>query len=178
MVCDRCIMVVNNVFDDLDIPVKDVKLGEVETIDAIDDEQRSVLDERLAHLGFELLSDKKSILIDKIKNAIIDYVHYADIEKSENLSSYIQHKVNRDYSSLSSIFHSDQGVTIEQYAIQQRIERVKELLLFNQLNMNEISYQLGYSSVNHLSAQFKKVTGLTPTQFKKQANQRKPLDKV
>lgn len=178
MVCDRCIMVVNNVFADMNIAVSDVKLGEVETKAPIDDEQRSALDKRLAELGFELLNDKKSILIDKIKNTIIDYVHYSDVEKSENLSSYIQHRVNRDYSSLSSVFHADQGVTIEQYAIQQRIERVKELLLFDELNMNEISYELGYSSVNHLSAQFKKVTGLTPTQFKKQANQRKPLDKV
>lgn len=178
MVCDRCILVVKQLLDAMDIPFKAVGLGEIELARDLEAEQEEEVKEKLAELGFEWLDNRKFVLVERIKSAVIAYIHHGK-NNGESLTTYIQNTIDKDYSSLSSLFTITQGITIEQYAIQQRIEKAKELLLYDELNLNEISWNLGYSSVQHLSSQFKKLTGLTPTQFKKLKNNlRLPLDKV
>ena len=180
MVCNRCIKVVKEELEKLDIQVETIELGKVGISENLDIDQtekvRSVLDEN----GFELIDDKKSQLIDRIKTIIIEKTHYSNNEKeSVNFSEMIVGEVGHDYSYLSKLFSSVEGITIEKYIINQKIEKVKELLVYGELTLNEISYQLGYSSVQHLSNQFKKVTGLTPSHFKNlKENKRKPLDEV
>lgn len=179
MVCDRCILVVKQLLDAMDIPFKAVGLGEIELARDLEAEQEEEVKEKLAELGFEWLDNRKFVLVERIKSAVIAYIHHGKNDGEESLTTYIQNTIDKDYSSLSSLFTITQGITIEQYAIQQRIEKAKELLLYDELNLNEISWNLGYSSVQHLSSQFKKLTGLTPTQFKKLKNNlRLPLDKV
>lgn len=179
MVCDRCILVVKQLLDAMDIPFKAVGLGEIELARDLEAEQEEEVKEKLAELGFEWLDNRKFVLVERIKSAVIAYIHHGKNNGEESLTTYIQNTIDKDYSSLSSLFTITQGITIEQYAIQQRIEKAKELLLYDELNLNEISWNLGYSSVQHLSSQFKKLTGLTPTQFKKLKNNlRLPLDKV
>ncbi|AWG24168.1 helix-turn-helix domain-containing protein [Flavobacterium kingsejongi] len=179
MVCDRCILVVKQLLDAMDIPFKAVGLGEIELARDLEAEQEEEVKGKLAGLGFEWLDNRKFIVVERIKSAVIAYIHHGKNDGEESLSTYIQNTIDKDYSSLSSLFTITQGITIEQYAIQQRIEKAKELLLYDELNLNEISWNLGYSSVQHLSSQFKKLTGLTPTQFKKLKNNlRLPLDKV
>ena len=179
MVCDRCILVVKQLLDAMDIPFKAVGLGEIELARDLEAEQEEEVKKKLAELGFEWLDNRKFVLVERIKSAVIAYIHHGKNDGEESLTTYIQNTIDKDYSSLSSLFTITQGITIEQYAIQQRIEKAKELLLYDELNLNEISWNLGYSSVQHLSSQFKKLTGLTPTQFKKLKNNlRLPLDKV
>lgn len=179
MVCDRCILVVKQLLDAMDIPFKAVGLGEIELSRDLEAEQEEEVKGKLAELGFEWLDNRKFVLVERIKSAVIAYIHHGKNDGEESLTTYIQNTIDKDYSSLSSLFTITQGITIEQYAIQQRIEKAKELLLYDELNLNEISWNLGYSSVQHLSSQFKKLTGLTPTQFKKLKNNlRLPLDKV
>ena len=144
-----------------------VDLGMVEILEDITPLQREQLKTNLLRSGLELLEDKKSILIDKIKNVIIEMIHYADELPKETYSEYISSKLGYDYTYLSNIFSEVKGTTIQQYIIVHKIERVKELLLYNELNLTEISYLLNYSSVAHLSNQFKKITGLSPSFFKK-----------
>ena len=144
-----------------------VDLGMVEILEDITPLQREQLKTNLRRAGLELLEDKKSILIDKIKNVIIEMIHYADELPKETYSEYISSKLGYDYTYLSNIFSEVKGTTIQQYIIVHKIERVKELLLYNELNLTEISYLLNYSSVAHLSNQFKKITGLSPSFFKK-----------
>ena len=180
MVCNRCIKVVKEELEKLDIQVETIELGKVGISENLDIDQtekvRSVLDEN----GFELMDDKKSQLIDRIKTIIIEKTHYSNKEKEPvNFSEMIVGEVGHDYSYLSKLFSSVEGITIEKYIINQKIEKVKELLVYGELTLNEISYQLGYSSVQHLSNQFKKVTGLTPSHLKNlKENKRKPLDEV
>lgn len=180
MVCNRCIKVVKDELTGLGLDIEEVKLGEVKlktSEDQVDfDAVRTALEEN----GFELLDDRKSTLIEKVKNAVIEAVHQRDtIDIHINWSYYIEEKVGTDYQYLSSLFSSTEGVTIERYIILQRIERVKEWLAYGDFNTSEIAYKLGYSSVQHLSTQFKKVTGMTPSEFKKLHNrERKPLDKI
>jgi AraC-like DNA-binding protein len=143
-----------------------VDLGMVEILEDIAPFQFSELKKNLAISGLELLDDKKSILIEKIKNVIIEMVHYTDEIPKVNYSDYISEKLNHDYTYLSNIFSEVKGITIQQFIINHKIERVKELLLYDELNLTEISYILNYSSVAHLSNQFKKVTGLSPSFFK------------
>jgi AraC-like DNA-binding protein len=148
-------------------------LGMVEMLEDITAQQQDQLKVNLLRSGLELLDDKKSILIDKIKNVIIEMVHYSDQLPKVNYSEYISEKLDYDYTYLSNIFSEVKGITIQQFIIIHKIERVKELLLYNELNLTEIAYQLHYSSVAHLSNQFKKVTGLSPSFFKQLKQKRK-----
>lgn len=166
MVCSRCKMVVKDTLEANGIKTVSVELGEVDTTEQISKEQVSTIDAALKRLGFELIDDKKSKTIEKIKNAIITLVHHSDHDLKTNLSTYISAQIQQDYNYLSNLFSEVEGTTIEKYFISQRIEKVKELLVYDELSLSEIAYQLGYSSVAYLSNQFKKVTGFTPSYFK------------
>jgi AraC-like DNA-binding protein len=179
MVCDRCIMVVKQILNQFNIPFIDVNLGEVLLANTLSKQQKDTLDKALTNMGFEILDDKKSKLIEQIKVAIIDLVHHQQLELKNNLSEYISQKLHHDYGYLSNLFSEVEGTTIEQYFIAQKIEKVKELLVYEELTLNQIAADLNYSSVAHLSNQFKKVTGMTPTNFKKiKSIKRKTIDKV
>lgn len=167
MVSLRCKMLVKEELKKLGLHYVVVDLGVVEILEDITQQQRSQLKENLLRSGLELMDDKKSILIEKIKTLIIEMVHYSEDVPKINYSEYISEKLNYDYTYLSNIFSEVKGITIQQFIIINKIERVKELLLYDELNLTEISYRLNYSSVAHLSNQFKKVTGLTPSFFKK-----------
>jgi YesN/AraC family two-component response regulator len=166
MVSLRCKLVVKSALDKLGIHYGIVELGEVQLRDSISEAQRSQLKEILAKSGLELMDNKKAMLIEKIKNIIVEMVHYSDEGPRVNFSDYLADKLEYDYTYLANLFSHATGITIEHYIIAHKIERVKELLLYDELNLTEISYKLNYSSVAHLSHQFKKVTGLTPTYFK------------
>lgn len=179
MVCDRCIMVVQHELDKLGLPVKQVKLGEAILENELSDEEKNRVGTVLSSLGFELIDDKKSRIIEKIKNIIIDLVHYQDAETNKNLSDILSQELHRDYNYLSNLFSEVESTTIEKYYIAQKIEKVKELLVYDELSLSEIAARLNYSSVAYLSNQFKKVTGLTPSHFRQIGEgRRKPLDKV
>lgn len=179
MVCSRCIMVVQNELDKLGLNVKSVKLGEVALAEEPTSKQKDALTEVLDALGFEVIDDKKSRIIEKIKNIIIDLVHYQDNDTKINLSDVLSDKLHHDYNYLSNLFSEVEGTTIEKYFIAQKVEKVKELLVYDELSLSEIADRLNYSSVAYLSNQFKKVTGLTPSHFKQiKEDKRKPLDKV
>jgi len=178
MVCDRCVMIVRQHLNALAIDYNKVELGEVHLNKPITEEQLAALKEDLHTLGFELLDDRKVSIVTQIKSAIIRYIHCDnDSEMNKKLSVLLSEKLGIDY--LSSLFSAVEGVTIEKYVILQRIERAKELLAYNELSLNEIADKLCYSSVQHLSQQFKKVTGLTPSQYKQSKEVgRTPLDQV
>jgi YesN/AraC family two-component response regulator len=180
MVCDRCILVVRQQLDALSIEYTTIELGEVKLQKLITQDQFLSLKDRLHLLGFELLDDRKASLTTQIKSAIIRYIHCEDTtEMNKKLSVLLEEKLGVDYNYLSALFSSLEGITIEKYVILQRIERVKELLDYNEMSLNEIADKLCYSSVQHLSQQFKKVTGLTPFQYKQSKEVgRKPLDQV
>lgn len=180
MVCNRCIKVVAEELTRLGFSIKSIVLGEVQLKESLNENDISRIRQILAENGFELIDDRKSQLINRIKTLIIEFIHY-DREKPEHvkLSDFLAKELGHDYSYLSKLFSSVEGVTIEKYLILQKIEKVKELLVYNELSLNEISCQLGYSSVQHLSNQFKKITGLTPSHFKEVGKDRRnPLDKV
>lgn len=166
MVSLRCKMVLKSELDKLGLHYGVVDLGVVEVNENINIEQRHQLKIALAKSGLELMDDQKSILIDKIKKVIVEMVHYTEEPLKINFSNFLSSKLDYDYTYLANLFSEVTGITIEQYIISHKIERVKELLMYNELNLTEISYLLNYSSVAHLSNQFKKVTGLTPTYFK------------
>ncbi len=180
MVCTRCIAVVKQVFEKMHIIPVRVNLGEVELEENLSDIQLNTLRIQLADKGFELLDNRKTMIVEKVKNIIIEVIHGKDeIAIKVNFSHLIQQKLSNEYNYISSLFSNTEGITIEQYIILQRIERAKELLVYNELSLSEISYKLGYKSVQHLSAQFKKVTGLTPSHFKNiKENRRKSLDQL
>lgn len=179
MVCNRCIMVVQNELDKFRLNVKNIKLGEITLQKDLPDDVKAKLGNALTALGFELIDDKKSRIIEKIKNVIIDLVHYQDSETKLNLSDVLSNELHHDYNYLSNLFSEIEGTTIEKYFISQKIEKVKELLVYDELSLSEIAYRLNYSSVAYLSNQFKKVTGLTPSHFKQiKEEKRKPLDKL
>ena len=161
MVSLRCKMVVKEELKKLGIHYVILDLGMVEILQDITEEQRSLLKINLLRSGLELLEDQRSILIERIKNVITEMVHYSDELPDTNYSEYISKKVGHDYTYLSNIFSEVKGITIQQFIIMHKIERVKELLLYDELNLTEISYKLHYSSVAHLSNQFKKITGLS-----------------
>lgn len=173
MVSLRCKMVVKNELKHLGLHYTFVELGMVEVLEEITPAQLQLLKISLKKSGLELLDDKKSILIEKIKNVITEMVHYSDELPRVNYSDYISEKLNLDYTYISNIFSEVKGITIQQFIINHKIERVKELLLYDELNLTEISYKLHYSSVAHLSNQFKKITGLSPTYYKKLGQKRK-----
>lgn len=166
MVCGRCKMVVKSEFDQLGLPTISVELGQVELKEAITESQKEILLKNLQALGFDIIDDKKSITAEKIKNLIVDLVHHKNNELKINLSDYLVENLHQDYSTLSNLFSEIEDTTIEKYFIRQKIEKVKELLVYNELSLSEIADILSYSNVAHLSNQFKKVTGFTPTHFK------------
>jgi AraC-like DNA-binding protein len=179
MVCNRCILVVQNELDKLGLAVKNIKLGEVVLKKEPNKEERQQLEEILTPLGFQVIDDRKSRVIEKIKNVIIDLVHHQDNDTKNNLSEVLSNELNHDYNYLSNLFSEVEGTTIEKYFIAQKIEKVKELLVYDELSLSEIAFRLNYSSVAYLSNQFKKVTGLTPSHFKQiREDKRKPLDEV
>ena len=179
MVCNRCVMVVRDEMEKLGLDVSNVILGEVWLNQELSNEQKEKVRETLEPLGFELIDDRKSRNIEKIKNIIIDLVHHKDSLLQTNLSDLLSAELNHDYSYLSNLFSEVEGTTIEKYFIAQKIEKVKELLVYDELSLSEIAYRLNYSSVAYLSNQFKKVTGLTPSHFRQiKETKRKPLDEV
>ena|SRR5690554_2980182 len=179
MVCNRCIMVVKNELEQLGLHPTEVTLGEVRLAEAVDQSTKVALSAALEPLGFQLIDDRRSQLIELIKSSIITLVHHQDQTLKTNLSDYLSEKLNQEYSYLSSLFSEVEGTTIEKYYIAQRIEKVKELLVYDEWSLSEIAVHLNYSSVAYLSNQFKKVTGLTPSHFKKiRADKRRPLDEV
>ncbi len=174
MVSLRCKLMVREELEKLGLHYTTLDLGMVEILEDLSAVQHELLKQNLLKSGLELLDDKKSILIEKIKNLIIEMIHYSDELPKVNYSDYISEKLGYDYTYLSNSFSEVKGVTIQQFIIMHKIEKVKELLLYDELNLTEISYKLHYSSVAHLSNQFKKVTGLSPTFYKqlKQKRQR------
>ena len=175
MVCIRCKMVVKAELDKLQIAHGCVELGGVSLTENISAITHELLKEALLRSGLELMDDKKSVLIQKIKNVIIELVHYSEEPLTVNFSAFLSEKLHHDYTYLANLFSEVQGTTIGHFIITHKIERVKELLVYNELNLTEISYLMHYSSVAHLSAQFKKVTGLTPTHFKQLKNKKRSV---
>jgi YesN/AraC family two-component response regulator len=156
-----------------------VELGEVEIMENLSSEQREQLKIALLESGLELMDDKKSVLIEKIKNVIIEMVHNSEVAIKINFSNYLSEKLNHDYTYLSNLFSEVQGTTIEQYIISHKIERIKELIIYGELNITEIAWKMNYSSVAHLSNQFKKSTGLSPSHFKQLKNKRRsPIEEL
>lgn len=179
MVCNRCIMAVKSEMDKLGIEPNDVQLGEVTLEKELTTQEKEKFSKALVSLGFEMIDDKKSRIIEQIKNIIIDLVHHQDNDIKTNLSELLSEKLHHDYNYLSNLFSEVEGTTIEKYFIAQKIEKVKELLVYDELSLSEIAFRLNYSSVAYLSNQFKKVTGLSPSHFKKiREDRRKPLDEV
>jgi AraC-like DNA-binding protein len=152
-----------------------VDLGEADIMETISKQQHDQLKTALLRSGLELMDDKKSVLIEKIKNIIIELVHYSEEPLAINFSEYLSQKLNHDYTYLANLFSEVQGTTIEKFLIAHKIERVKELLVYDELNLTEIAYQMHYSSVAHLSTQFKKITGLTPSHFKQLKDKRRDM---
>ncbi|RYE01786.1 MAG: AraC family transcriptional regulator [Sphingobacteriales bacterium] len=173
MVSNRCKTAVLEELKKLSLHFIVIDLGEVEILEELSHFQREQLRASLLRTGLELMDDKKAIIIEKIKNTIMDMIHDSDDEPLVNYSEYISAKLHYDYTYLSNLFSEIKGITIQQFIILNKIEKVKELLSYEELNLTEISYKLHYSSVAHLSNQFRKVTGLTPTQFKKLTNKRR-----
>lgn len=173
MVGRRCIMMVKQNLEEIGIKCIYVNLGEIETIEDISPEQRERLRIILLTSGLELMDDTKAILIEQIKITVIELIHHSDEYLKVNFSNYLSEKSGHNYTYLAKLFSESEGITIEQFMIIHRIERVKELILYDELNLTEISYKLNYSSVSHLSSQFKKVTGLTPTFYKKLKRKRR-----
>lgn len=180
MVCDRCVLVVRQQLDQLQLQYNHIQLGQVELKEEPTAEKREELRSLLQQQGFELLDDKKAKTVERIKTTIVSLIHGKDADEFNlKLSAMLEEKLGLDYHYLSSLFSSVEGITIEKYAILQRIEKVKELLMYDEKNLSEIAFEMGYSSTQHLSQQFKKVTGLTPSHFKQlKENKRKPLDKI
>lgn len=179
MVCNRCIMVVQNELNKLGLESNNILLGEITLKKEPLIEEKKKLEKALSILGFEIIDDKKGRIIEKIKNVIIKLVHHQNNDFKNNLSDILSKELLHDYNYLSNLFSDVEGTTIEKYFIAQKIEKVKELLVYDELSLSEIAYRLNYSSVAYLSNQFKKVTGLTPSHFKQiKADKRKPLDKV
>ncbi len=181
MVCPRCIMVVGNMAGEAGMDVDSVQLGTILLNKAPEPEQLEAFKNRLLSNGFELIDNAKGILLERIKTLVIDAIHHNDqFELNINWSYYISDKLQYDYQYLSTLFSMVNGITLEHYIISQKIEKAKEYLFYDELSVKEIAYRLGYSSVAHLSTQFKKVTGFTPTQFRevRSSDLRSPLDHI
>lgn len=179
MVCTRCVLTVETILSNLKAPASRVSLGEVDLEAELSETKRNQVEKELQKVGFELIETRVNKIVEDIKKLVLQYIKELSDEKRLKLSSFITRQIHYDYSYLSDLFSSVEGTTIEQYFIVQRIEKVKELLVYEGLSLTEISYQTGFSSVHHLSAQFKKVTGLSPSHFKKiGAAKRKSIDKL
>lgn len=166
MVCSRCIMVVKDNIEQAGFHPLQMELGEVELQEELDKDQLQHLDHQLKQFGFELIDDRKSRMIEKIKNIIVELVHHSDEAVHTNLSDYIASKIHQEYNYISNLFSEIEGITIEKYFIAQKVEKIKELLVYDELSISEIADKMGYSSVAYLSNQFKKHTGLTPSFYK------------
>ena len=175
MVCIRCKMVVKEELKKLGLHFAVVELGEIEIMEHLSAGQLDQFRDALLKSGLELMDDKRSVLIEKIKNVIIELTHYSEEPLEVKFSEFLSQKLKHDYGYLANLFSETQGTTIEKFYIAHKIERVKELLVYNELSLTEIAYQMHYSSVAHLSAQFKKVTGLTPSHFKELRDKRRNM---
>jgi AraC-like DNA-binding protein len=173
MVSNRCKMAVKEELKKLGLHFIVVDLGEVEIMENISAEQREQMKTAFLGSGFELMDDKKAILIEKIKNAVIEMVHHSDVAIKTNFSDFLSEKLNHNYTYLANLFSEVQGTTIEHFIIAHKIERIKELIIYDELNITEIAWKMNYSSVAHLSNQFKKVTGLSPSHFKQLKDKRR-----
>lgn len=179
MVCPRCIMSVENILKENKLQTKYVRLGEIELAKEPTDKQLQHFAAELQKVGFELLDDAKTQLIEKIKTLLIQKVQEENIEEHFSIQKFLSQNIFKDYSSISKLFSEVEGITIEQFFILQKIEKIKERLIYNEQSLSEIALNLGYSSTQHLSAQFKKLTGMTPTKFKSLGTtHRKPIDKI
>ncbi|HLF53101.1 MAG TPA: AraC family transcriptional regulator [Flavobacterium sp.] len=179
MVSNRCKMAVKEELKKLGLHFIVVDLGEVEIMEDITEDQRKRMKIGLLNSGLELMDDKKSVLIEKIKHVIIEMVHHSDEVIKINFSDFLSEKLNHDYTYMSNLFSEVQGTTIEQYIISHKIERIKELIIYGELNITEIAWKMNYSSVAHLSNQFKKVTGLSPSHFKQlKEKRRSPIEEI
>lgn len=179
MVCIRCQMVVKNELEKLDLRYIEVKIGEITLFEDAPKEKMKLLDIALKKSGLQIIDDKKKILVEKIKMLIIELVHYKDDQIKINLSEYLNEKLNYNYTYLANLFSLVKGITIEKFYLAHKIEKVKELIVYDELNLTEIAFKMNYSSVAHLSNQFKKTTGLTPSHFKKlKKKRRKTLEDV
>lgn len=177
MVCPRCILSVENIFENLEIPIQKIELGEVHLTEELHPEKRKKLETELKKVGFELIETRINKIVEDIKKLILEFLDIPD--KKTNLSTFITSKIHYDYSYLSDLFSSIEGKSIEQFFIVQRIEKVKELIVYDELSLTEIAYKTGFSSVHHLSAQFKKTTGLTPSLFRNIGKEkRKSIDSL
>lgn len=177
MVCRRCITAVQNVFVDQGISSTNITLGEVDLNRELSADEIKHLNTELNQLGFEIIDDRKSRIIERIKNLIIALVHHSDEPLNVNISDYLSREMDYEYNYLSNLFSEVEGNTIEKFYISQKIEKIKELLIYDELTLNQIAFKLGYSSVAYLSTQFKKVTGLTPSYFKSiKANKRTHIE--
>jgi AraC-like DNA-binding protein len=179
MVSNRCKMAVKEELKKLGLHFIVVELGEVEIMEKISPQQRELLQTALLNSGLELMDDRRSVLIERIKNVIVEMVHHSDEEIRVNFSHYLSEKLNHDYTYLANLFSEVQGTTIEQFIIAHKIERIKELIIYGELNITEIAWKMNYSSVAHLSNQFKKMTGLSPSHFKKLKDKRRsPIEDI
>ncbi len=170
MVSNRCIMAVKQLLGGLNVDYADVTLGEISLKDNLAAHKQDQLKKGLVDIGLELISDKKTMIIEKIKNSILELVHYTDEPPTKKYSCFLSERLKYDYTYLSNLFKKSKGICIEDYIIAHKIERVKQLLVYSNMNLTEISYHLNYSSVGHLSNQFKKVTGVTTRHFKQLEN--------
>jgi len=173
MVCIRCQMVVKSELEKFGLEYTTVKIGVANVKGDVSEQILGQLDAALRKTGLQIMDSNKSILVEQIKNVIIDLVHYTDDQIKVNLSDYLSEKLNHEYTYLANLYSEVKGVTIEQFYLKHKIERVKELIVYDQLNLTEIAFKMDYSSVAHLSNQFKKITGLTPTHFKALKNKRR-----
>ena len=179
MVSNRCKMAVKEVLKKMELHFMVVDLGEVEIMETLSLEQLEQLKGELLASGFELMDDKRAVLIEKIIGVISEMIHYSDDIPKMNYSDYLSEKLKHDYTYMSNIFSEVKGITIQQFIIAHKIEKVKELLFYDELNLTEIAYRLHYSSVAHLSNQFKKITGLSPSQFKQlKDKKRSPIEEI
>ena len=179
MVSLRCKMLVDHELDKLDLKHSIVELGEVEVAGKIPAKKYELFKKALQSAGLELMDDKKAVLIEQIKNTVIELIHHSDEPPKSNFSTYLSKKLKRDYRSMATLFSQAKGITIEQYILLHKIERVKELIMYDELTLTEIAWKMHYSSVAHLSSQFKRITGLTPSFFKQlKHKQRLPLEDV